>query len=575
MQLHRYRRFLPGGLLLLLFAATCAGNGPELHNIARTALRQADSWNGRSYAGNGEHTDAPRELVETELPPGAALFYCCSAEKKPMQPADRSVQITLAWAAAPRPVRYGTPAEIGDADAVLISRYLPIDLPGFYLTAETRHNQLWLRADRPPANAPDAPARAVMPDSGHEMLGVFCVWILLTLLLFAAPSPERRRLRSTLCGNRETLLPAMLSAAFFAIASTAALTHTLTAPNGLGVYGGKARLFLLGGGLPEGFFTESAYATQQPAYPPGLAVLTGIAYRIAGGCGEWLTQLIPVYAMTAVLGVLLLSASRRTGSALWIFSAFCTGPVLRMSLYYYAEPFMALLLLLGWLHVRKPSGPVLPGWLLAGAAGLFKNEGLLFLLLLWLSVRILSGSRRAPLAALPLAAAAPCLWHIGARLAGATLYDYAAIPQLNLPHVLSALRSTAELTLLQPWSYGFVFPLALVALITAAVPELRRRLLPGGVLPRPLGIALLFAAACIPAFACIYGLSTSPWFDWHVRTSLPRLLWTPALLLHCELLCTFFRSPVPGPDAGAPSANRNTTHPEPGMCAGTRPDSAK
>ena len=75
MQLHRYRRFLPGGLLLLLFAATCAGNGPELHNIARTALRQADSWNGRSYAGNGEHTDAPRELVETELPPGAALFY--------------------------------------------------------------------------------------------------------------------------------------------------------------------------------------------------------------------------------------------------------------------------------------------------------------------------------------------------------------------------------------------------------------------------------------------------------------------------------------------------------------------
>ena len=54
--------------------------------------------------------------------------------------------------------------------------------------------------------------------------------------------------------------------------------------------GGRAKLLYLSSGVPDGFFTDPARSTLQPAYPPGFALLTLGCYGLAGGCGEWLKE---------------------------------------------------------------------------------------------------------------------------------------------------------------------------------------------------------------------------------------------------------------------------------------------
>ena len=69
----------------------------------------------------------------------------------------------------------------------------------------------------------------------------------------------------------------------------------------------------------------------------------------------------------------------------------------------------------------------------------------------------------------------------------------------------------------------------------AAVLALCDRRRPGLRLSPSLGLALAFAGLCLGAFAAIYALSAAPDFGWHLRSSLPRLLWIPAILLLREL----------------------------------------
>ena len=92
---------------------------------------------------------------------------------------------------------------------------------------------------------------------------------------------------------------AFLAAAWTLLALGVTLCHTLSPPNGLGVSGGRAALWLLSGGVPEGFFSDPALATFQPSYPPGLALLTLGAWGAAGGVGEWLTQLLALAPFAA------------------------------------------------------------------------------------------------------------------------------------------------------------------------------------------------------------------------------------------------------------------------------------
>ena len=377
------------------------------------------------------------------------------------------------------------------------------------------------------------------------------------------------------------MVAAALAAAWTLLALGVTLCHTLSPPNGLGVSGGRAALWLLSGGVPEGFFTDPALATMQPAYPPGLALLTLGAWSAAGGVGEWLVQLLALAPFAALLWLLL---ARAPGFAakLWVFALFCTGTALNMASLYYSEGWMLLFLAVG--AARLPRGgrksPVKGcrsqawiAWGLIGLAGFFKNEGILFAGLLWLVVRCFRGRRAAPLPAL-LAGLAPALaWIAFSRWSGGALADYAPLWAPDGGRLLFALGRILRDAFLAPWGTVFAWPLAALALSASAATVLARfaraaaranpegspleesarhenapyqetprtpseeektlrslRPLRENTTPRPPCEAAALLLLCVPAFAFVYSLSRAPDLDWHVWSSLPRLLWDAAAL---------------------------------------------
>jgi hypothetical protein len=308
---------------------------------------------------------------------------------------------------------------------------------------------------------------------------------------------------------------------FAVLAGALATSHTFVGPNGSGVSGGRAKLLYLSSGVPDGFFTDPARRTLQPAYPPGFALLTLGCYGLAGGCGEWLTQLLGVALMAAALAFLCGRLPSRPAQ-LWALMAFLSPLGLRLASLYYAEPLLALFILAGWERVREGRGDAV-GWLLIGASGWFKNEGLVYLLALWIAMRLVVGAKAARWTHLLAAAALPALWHVGCRLCGAALDDFAPFWQPDFRQAWIALRRMAGYAFAEPWRYAFAYPAAVIAL--AGLPSLRTPYL------KTAGVAALVAFA---AFAGIFALSASPDFTWHLDSA-ERLLWIPALVLLREL----------------------------------------
>lgn len=523
------------GFFFLLSLATLAGNWGGLRDFAEGAAQNATEWRGRTFHGNGEHTDAPRELAERFVPPGETVYYCPNSKDGSFQPAERSIHLALSWARSPDPVRFGDKDGAGDASAIIVSRFLRVDFPGYWQAAENDSAVLWRRGDMA-ANAVGRARGMPPPAPWREALGVVFVCALVSVFVWRM---RLGRMESNGGGSfprfrmppptANTILTVCV-AAFFMFTAAATLTHTFMAPTGLGVYGGKAKLLYLNSGIPPGFFTDPAFSSYQPAYPPGLALLTLCSYWISGGCGEWLTQLISVFAMAAAL--LWLGGRAVSPWALfWVWAAFLNKQTLQMATLYYAEPFVALFVLAGWERLRSGRNDI-PGWMLVGAAGFFKNEGLVFLLVLWLVLRLRPGRIAALWRGLLAGAALPVLWHVSCRLAGAQLYDYAPIWRVDFGQGALALGQAFKLAFAEPWRYGFVYPLAGCAAVLALVAGRRR---PGLRLSPSLGVALAFSGLCWLAFAAIYALSAAPDFGWHLRSSLPRLLWIPAILLLREL----------------------------------------
>ncbi len=320
-------------------------------------------------------------------------------------------------------------------------------------------------------------------------------------------------------GRGEYFVPILLGILVFFATGLVALSHTFVTPYGLAITGGRAKLWFLSGGIPCGFFSDAAWRFLEPAYPPGCAALTFGCYGASGICGDWLTQLAPCLFAAAAAVFL---ASRTTGLArLWLALLFLTPVALMTTGQFYPEPLMALGVLVGWERVRDGQ---FGGWLLLGATGWFKNEGLMFLLAAWLAWRLVAGGDRARLRDLAVAMVLPLAWHVGCRLAGASLNDYVAPWRLSPLRGLRALGEALRLAFARPWRFGFAYPAALVA---ALVPSVRRE-------ARSLLAALLFAAFSVAFFCFAYACSTAD-EAWHLSTSLPRLLWTPALVLAREV----------------------------------------
>lgn len=562
--------------LVLAIAALALNGGPLAKSLERIPAGYS-SWGGRAYRSSGDHVDLPRQMVETHLAPNSSLFLVCYNPQAPTS-IERSIHLAASWAMSPTPVGIGPAAEVGNANAALADSYSPdptfgaedaTEAPRFEKECEAGGMALWKRSSKTSEETDDARASFPEPPSPfQEAIGLLPVLILAAagallagwtgalaaLLLFSLgmaippvtgfrPMPLFVGMVSLLCllavhfiprtdGNRQAKAP-FTSTRIFSIAlslllavlcAVKALSHTFMAPNGLGVFGGKAKLFYLAGGIPKGFFTDAARSTLQPAYPPGFALLTLGCYGFAGGCGEWITQLLGCLAMAAVL-LFLASKCQTKVSVLWMLSAFLTPLLLQVATLYYAEPLMALFLLIGWERLRKEEDDII-GWIMLGASGFFKNEGLVFLLATWFALRILRGSSTASIRSLAIGAALPLLWHVLCRLAGAHLYDFAPLLQPDFGQGTLALAYALKRIFLEPWQYGFAYPAALVAWICTLRKHTRSSL----------STALLAALLSLLAFTAIYALSTAPDFAWHLHTAMPRLLWAPALLLLRELI---------------------------------------
>jgi hypothetical protein len=366
---------------------------------------------------------------------------------------------------------------------------------------------------------------AIPPLAGFRPLPLFVG--ILSVICIGVMWMLRHRLKgesTVFNANPHHRFSAVVCLIFCIVVVSMALSHTFMAPNGLGISGGKAKLFYVAAGIPEGFFTDPARSTLQPAYPPGFALLTLGCYGFAGACGEWMTQLLGCFFMITVL----LFLCRRGGShwaSLWILSTFLCQPLLQMATLFYAEPLMALFILVGWERVRKGQDDLI-GWVLIGASGYFKNEGLVYLLATWIAMRLMLNSGAASVRTLLAGLALPVLWHASCRIAGAQLYDYVSLWRYDPSQAFSAAVHVLKLVFLEPWRYGFVYPLLVIVLI---LPRYRHR----GVLLVASGFCAIISAL---VFVGIFALSSAPDFDWHLESSTMRLLWQPSLLLIRELL---------------------------------------
>lgn len=510
---------------LILAILTFLLNWPECCEWIAKGELFTFAWREYGYRGNSQYTDAYRELVNQFAPFDGDVYYCCDASDGRLQPAERSVHLALSWELCPTPVRFGSVDDVDDADVIVISRFRRVRFHGYRSIAENDYAALWLRDGIP---APKT-SRTLNVGPLREMAGV----IFLGFSALGIGGLFLCRGGLWFQGGWWCLLGFV--AIVFVVTGGLALTHTFVAPTGLGIYGGKAKLLFFHGGVPPDFFTAASYSTFQPAYPPGLALLTLVSYLVSGCCGEWLTQLISVIAM-ALLATFLFSRTDLTTARLLILAAMLTPVSLRLSSYYYAEPIVALFILVGWERIRDRNGKT-GDWVLMGIAGLFKNEGCVLFAICWTAIRLTDGRRRASWFGLVAGLALPFAWHVGCRLVGGTLYDFAAPWNPDVMRLWITFCMVVREMLLCPWRYAFVCPLMLVLL--AARPFWVR--LTG---KPPMSLPELYAATfvlglSVVSFAYILSLSRAPDFYWHLSTSLPRLLWAPSILLLYESVRAF------------------------------------
>ncbi len=576
MSLLSYSKVWPCLLLILAYATlfcNFSANNREL-KAAHARISEPSRYPFRS---SGEYIDAPRNMVRNLLPPGASL-YMLTAEDDSLTSIERSRYLALSWECESGKLRNGGVGGIGESDAVIISKYPAVALPGenilsdFEEAGDCAYATLYLHkklcGKQPEKRIPpkefsraDLIIREVFgllpllivavisfnlaSYTGllgglltYTLISAFCIgiglpvsiFLNLTLCALSLSAPlllKKYRLPVAPKSNNFLILPFFLTitTALFIILLT--LSHTFTAPCGLGIFGGKARLLLLANGIPEGFWNDGRYAPFQPSYPPVLALLTLGAYVTTSCTGEFITQLItPAFYLLLLLFIF--RKCHCKAEILWVFSLLTAPGFMMTASQYYAEPLMILCFVVGYgrLCNRKDD---MTGWLFVGLAGWIKTEGIIFAFLLWIAVRIIKGGDNASIRSLLIALSIPALWHIVVRLVGATLYDYAMPWQWDAERFAAAMSHFAKEAFVTPHKYAFIYPLTALSLI----PVILRRL---QIDRREILTVILFAAMSIFAFSYIFSLSTAPDFTWHIETAAYRLLQLPAVMLIIAVL---------------------------------------
>lgn len=362
-----------------------------------------------------------------------------------------------------------------------------------------------------------------------------------------------------------------IAAALFIFLVFLSLSHPLLVPNGIAVVGGKAKLWLLDAGLPAGWFSEDSWALLVPAYPPGTATLVLSCFSVSGGCGEWLTQLIGCAAMALAFLAAVSSSchgqTARIAGTIWLLALFLHPVALKTGTQLYPDSMSTLCIVVGWnlLWIGNDRMRQL-AWIALGSAGWFKNEGILFAILCWL-VWMMSKARckqdgQCPQIAchsfwrnvaksflmIVIGLALPLSWQIAVRSFGGGLPEYAPLWKPDFLQVLAALKLELKTVVFKPWNYGLAFPMAFLIVLwrQLTVKCIRGSHLGDGDCatssPDEICSAVLFSISCLVSFSWIYGCSRTSDFEWHLLSSLPRLLWTPALVLTCSCIRWLDRS---------------------------------
>ena len=433
--------------------------------------------------------------------PEGRLALLCS-DVRGITPIERSRLVAMTWERAPAPIAtVAAKGDLKEVDVVLASRWISrpaqewLGEAGFSVSATNEFVSTWSGAG---AVGRDAKVGALRVSRAREILALA---VELALMLFAVTlvSPLGN------IGKRQIAAAALVAVAMGSVA----LSHPLLAPNGLGTYGGRARLLYECGGIPSAFLESAGGSVLQPSYPPGLELLAYLHFALSGGCGDRLVQMIVVFAMSLVC----LSMAR--GAEKWTdaipAALFCLSPVAaRMAAGFYAEPFAALMLLAGMDRVRR--GCMCSGCLVMGLAGLFRPEAAIVAAAFAAGACTLRGCVRGRLSAIALSLAPAALWIAVRRwlgYGGVPDWDLSAAP--NLGHVAYAAWCEAKAigTCLVPIA-------ALVFLVRPVhLPSSRREVMAAFV---PAALLLL----AIP-LACAF--HTSPQAHWMMDNTIPRLLW--------------------------------------------------
>jgi hypothetical protein len=401
---------------------------------------------------------------------------------------ERARMIAVSWENCPQPVMAVGLSKPGDwPPVVMASSYLSepdqarIRKAGYHVVSDNDFAAAWSCGDIVPSRR-ESPVSA-----GREAVGVS--FVLAVMVLFW----RGLRIRSE---NPTGAGEVICALAVFAVSAAVALCHGLIPPNGLGVYAGKARLLLMSGGVPEGFFSSPDYACYQPSYPPGLTCLALIAYAVSGSCGTWLIQLI-VPLSSALLFLELAGDSRRRLSSAIALAVVVCPVALKMASGFYAEPLAALLLAMGTRRIIREDGIL--GWLLLGASGLFRHECLLLVICI-LIARPFS-ARRTNLAGTCAALALPAAWQALAWAQGARIYDFDFTAWPDLSRTLMA------------FSRLFSWQAILACVLLVGLLERRS----AGVVPASVAFMLCCAVAM--------GFNASLHFEWLLGNAVPRVVW--------------------------------------------------
>lgn len=254
-----------------------------------------------------------------------------------LSPADRTCLLALNWGIAPR-----VACALDARDAVVFpgclvsSAYLPVGMKrrfrekGLEIVSSNDEACLWTWGEKSCAKNESGACSSVRGVIGTI---VFMAIGLLIWKWMAGPFKIHR-------------WDAVIAIVIFVVLAVCALRHGLSAPNGLGVYAGKARLFMLSQGIPSGFWSDARYAVFQPGYPPMMTLLAWGYFSVAGFFEPGLQCVVPFVVTLLYLSVV--RGIEGLGRRLFCVLFFLSPLTITLGCGCYGEPLAALFLVVAF-----------------------------------------------------------------------------------------------------------------------------------------------------------------------------------------------------------------------------------